>query len=198
MPAWMPLCNDAEILLEIAAAGKVTVIQVMGAQNLSNRFYRVHPRRNDRFLEGVRPAGSRSISEVDFTEFHFNRAPAVDAARRCRPDVSMHCARSCRRSGSRGCAGSAWQSADRAPWLLWLRQEGARMQTGPLGADPLMVTRDMLEQLKPDDGLHHRDPGNRCGPLRGHAGKCGLAQCRHRLPNWRSGRRRMRRSQSAL
>jgi hypothetical protein len=43
-----------------------------GAQNLSNRLYTVHPRRNDRFL---RASGIlRTIyRDVDFTEFHFTR-----------------------------------------------------------------------------------------------------------------------------
>ena len=63
--------NDADIL---AAAGsaQVVVVQLPPAQNMSNRFYRVHPRRNDRFLEGS--AMLRAIyPDVDLTEFHFTR-----------------------------------------------------------------------------------------------------------------------------
>ena len=41
--------NDPEIL-RIASKADVTVLQVVGAANLTNRFYTVHPRRNDRFL----------------------------------------------------------------------------------------------------------------------------------------------------
>ena len=41
--------HEAEVL-SLAAAAEITVIQLMGAQNMSNRLYRVHPRRNDRFL----------------------------------------------------------------------------------------------------------------------------------------------------
>ena len=33
------------------AVARLTVLQVTGAQNMSNRFYSVHPRRNDRFLK---------------------------------------------------------------------------------------------------------------------------------------------------
>ncbi|MEM9309546.1 MAG: DUF6473 family protein [Pseudomonadota bacterium] len=48
------------------------VVQVVGAQNLSNRFFTVHPRRNDRFVTAS--SELRSIyPEVDFSEFHFNR-----------------------------------------------------------------------------------------------------------------------------
>lgn len=46
------------------------VIQVMGASNLSNRFYKVHPRRNDRFI--APSAALRALyPEVDFTEIAF-------------------------------------------------------------------------------------------------------------------------------
>ncbi|MEQ3624477.1 MAG: DUF6473 family protein [Celeribacter sp.] len=59
-------------LVDAAARATVTVVQVMGAQNMSNRFYAVHPRRNDRFL---RPSAMMQalFPEVDFTEFHFTR-----------------------------------------------------------------------------------------------------------------------------
>lgn len=59
-------------VMEIAAGAAVTVVQILGAQNLSNRYYSVHPRRNDRFLGAT--AALRSIfRDVDFTEFHFTR-----------------------------------------------------------------------------------------------------------------------------
>ncbi len=63
--------NDPAVM-EIVALAEAKVLQVMGAQNLSNRYYSVHPRRNDRFLR----ASDRLQSlypEVDFTEFHFVR-----------------------------------------------------------------------------------------------------------------------------
>ena len=59
-------------VLEVAAAATVTIVQVLGAQNLSNRFYTVHPRRNDRFL-GATPQLRAIFRDVDFTEFHFTR-----------------------------------------------------------------------------------------------------------------------------
>ena len=65
------LLNDPEILFA-ASRACVTVLQVPGAQNMSNRFYKVHPRRNDRFVEAS--AMLRTMfTEVDFTEFHFTR-----------------------------------------------------------------------------------------------------------------------------
>ncbi|MDB5658808.1 MAG: hypothetical protein JWS10_1423 [Cypionkella sp.] len=57
---------------EIAAKATVTVVQILGAQNLSNRYYAVHPRRNDRFL-GATPLLRAIFPRVDFTEFNFTR-----------------------------------------------------------------------------------------------------------------------------
>ncbi len=56
----------------IAAQACVTVVQLLGAQNLSNRYYAVHPRRNDRFL-GATPLLRAIFPKVDFTEFNFTR-----------------------------------------------------------------------------------------------------------------------------
>ena len=61
-----------ESLMEVMAGADLTVVQLMDAQNLSNRFYQVHPRRNDRFV-AAHPALSALYPEVDFTDFHFNK-----------------------------------------------------------------------------------------------------------------------------
>ncbi|MCK0150605.1 DUF6473 family protein [Marivita sp. S6314] len=63
--------NDAGAL-STAAGASVAIIQMSGCHNTSNRFYTVHPRRNDRFLK----ASSRLRAlypEMDFTEVHFTR-----------------------------------------------------------------------------------------------------------------------------
>lgn len=57
---------------KVAAQATVTVVQILGAQNLSNRYYAVHPRRNDRFL-GATPLLRAIYPRVDFTEFNFTR-----------------------------------------------------------------------------------------------------------------------------
>lgn len=59
-------------LLGVAREARLSVMQVLGAQNVSNRYYRVHPRRNDRFLQ-AQPALKTLFPEVDYTEFHFNK-----------------------------------------------------------------------------------------------------------------------------
>lgn len=59
-PSVMEICNNAEL----------TVVQLTGAQNMSNRFYSVHPRRNDRFLGGTSLLYT-VFQELDFTDVHF-------------------------------------------------------------------------------------------------------------------------------
>ena len=62
-----------------AAKSQITVLQVMGAQNMTNRFYSVHPRRNDRFVSASNLL--RTIyAEVDFADFHYNRHLVTELA----------------------------------------------------------------------------------------------------------------------
>ncbi len=63
--------NDST-LLDAANGAEATVLQIVGAHNLSNRLYSVHPRRNDRFLSAS-PVLKAIYPDVDFSEFHFTR-----------------------------------------------------------------------------------------------------------------------------
>ena len=56
----------------MASGADVTVLQLMGAHNMSNRFYTVHPRRNDRFLKPSTLLKA-IYRDVDFAEFNFNK-----------------------------------------------------------------------------------------------------------------------------
>lgn len=61
-----------EVLARCGRGAKLCVVQLVGAAELSNSFYYVHPRRNDRFL--TETARMRELyPEVDFTEFTFTR-----------------------------------------------------------------------------------------------------------------------------
>lgn len=67
-------------VIDLANKAEVAVLQLTGAQNLSNRFYKVHPRRNDRFVapsELLRAV----FPEVDFTTVHFTRHALQELAR---------------------------------------------------------------------------------------------------------------------
>jgi len=59
-------------LLDLARTASAVVLQVPCAMNLSNPYYDVHPRRNDRFVSASARL-RRLYPEVDFTEFHFTR-----------------------------------------------------------------------------------------------------------------------------
>ncbi|RVT82309.1 hypothetical protein DXV76_17710 [Rhodobacteraceae bacterium CCMM004] len=63
--------NDPTVL-SMAAGASARILQVPGAHTLSNRFYSVHPRRNDRLI-GPSAMLRAVYPEVDFTEFHFVR-----------------------------------------------------------------------------------------------------------------------------
>lgn len=59
-------------VLEAARGAQVTVVEVLSAANMSNRFYSVHPRRNDRFLHAL-PDLKQLYYDVDFTQFAFTQ-----------------------------------------------------------------------------------------------------------------------------
>ncbi|CUH67888.1 hypothetical protein TG4357_03264 [Thalassovita gelatinovora] len=57
-------------VISLARNAQMVVLQVMGPQFMSNRFYSVHPRRNDRFIKANAPL-KRLYPSIDFTEFTF-------------------------------------------------------------------------------------------------------------------------------
>ncbi len=59
-------------VLDVAAGAEVAVVQITGAEALSNPYYSVHSRRNDRFLTAT-PALRALFPEVDFADIHFTR-----------------------------------------------------------------------------------------------------------------------------
>lgn len=71
-------------VMGLASDAVAAVVQIMGAQNLTNRYYTVHPRRNDRFVAAT-PLLRAMFRDVDFTEFHFTRH-LLFALRRCSVD----------------------------------------------------------------------------------------------------------------
>ncbi|MDP5334807.1 MAG: DUF6473 family protein [Paracoccaceae bacterium] len=148
--------NDATVM-EIANQSRVTVVQVMGAQNMSNRFYAVHPRRNDRFLNAS-GLMKQMFRDVDFTDFAFNRH-MLSSIRQLSPD---------RYRMIREELKQAWlarmrhllQGIGGRTVLLWfadheplcgdpLDQDLGQAQGDDLGRDPLFVDRSMIEDLRP-------------------------------------------------
>lgn len=135
--------KDPEVL-RIASGAEMTVLQVLGAQNLSNRFFRVHPRRNDRFLEPS-PLLSAIYREVDFTEFSFTRH-MLGRLHMLSPDRFQTVQEELR---------AAWIGRMRllldtigsGTVLVWLRM-GQADAPCDLGPEPLLVTEDMVTGLR--------------------------------------------------
>ncbi|AVO38419.1 DUF6473 family protein [Pukyongiella litopenaei] len=126
-------------LLAVARGAERRVLQVPGLAGLSNRFYRVHPRRNDRFLQPTQ-ALTDLYPEVDFTEFNYCNH-ALECLYRLSPQ---------RFAQIRGDLAHSWDLRIRAllhdlggdTLLMWLRPT-------PGQGDPVAVTADMVDALRP-------------------------------------------------
>ncbi len=140
MNAGIDLLLHDPALRNAQARAREVVLQLPGAANLSNRFFSVHPRRNDRFVKAS--TMMRTIyREVDFTEFTFTRhllvgLRQVSARRFAEVEAVLR---------------AAWVTRmremvarlDRKPLLLWLRYVAG----GRAGASPIPVTREMIDGL---------------------------------------------------
>ncbi|MFN3641611.1 MAG: DUF6473 family protein [Gemmobacter sp.] len=132
-------------LRDIAAGADLRIVQITGAANLSNPYYTVHPRRNDRFVMAT-PALRALFPEVDFTEFHFTRHLLLSLARRG-PERFAQVADALR---------ALW--VDRmamlldtigAPTiLLWLAPRPIPAE-GDLNTDPVLVDAAMVAAVRP-------------------------------------------------
>lgn len=140
------LMHDPAIVAATRNAAAV-VLQITGAQNLSNRLYGVHPRRNDRFIKTT--AMLRTIyRDVDFTEFHFTRhllshLQGISTERFGIVVAELRV---------------AWMARMRSllseiavpVHLLWLARHYPEDEgpSGILGPDPLFITPDMLAEVQ--------------------------------------------------
>lgn len=134
-------------ITEACEKARATVIQIMGAQNMSNRFYAVHPRRNDRFLRAS-TLMKTLFREVDFTEFHFTRH-MLQALKHRAPDKFAIVTDELK---------AAWVARMRMllkkieckTVLLWLTDDHVgRPAHDGLGPDPLLVDEEMVAAIRP-------------------------------------------------
>lgn len=139
--------NEPEVL-SFAGHAEATVIQIMGAQNISNRLYRVHPRRNDRFLS-VSALMKSIFHDVDFSEYNFTRHMLKGVSNQAVERFSF----------VREELKSAWSARMRAlltripgeKLLLWFADHPppTRLPKKSLGRDPLFVDSNMIDALRP-------------------------------------------------
>ena len=132
---------------EAVAAARVTVVQVLGAQNMSNRFYSVHPRRNDRFVKAS-PLLQTIYGEVEFAEYHFTKHLLTNLVTLSPERFEM----------VRQELQQAWIARMKLLLsqisgkiiLLWFAprspEQDEKMQE--FGADPMFVTRDMIDAVR--------------------------------------------------
>ncbi|WP_226782197.1 DUF6473 family protein [Oceaniglobus trochenteri] len=135
-----------ETVIEACRRARAVVLQVTGAQNLSNRFYSVHPRRNDRFVRAS-PMMRAVFPEVDFTEFHFT-GHMLDALARTSEARFALIRDELRRVWVQRMNLLMAQIA-RPVILLWMADRGPDDPAESAGdGAPMFVTRRMLRQLR--------------------------------------------------
>lgn len=135
-----------DTVLDVARRAESVVIQLVGAQNLSNRFYSVHPRRNDRFL-GASEALQALYPEVDFTEFSFTRHMLTTLETQC-PERFRQVAEAVQSRWSAQMDLLMTAAGDRVV-LLWLADAPPPQEATSLidGIDPLFVDTVMVARL---------------------------------------------------
>jgi hypothetical protein len=121
--------------------GRATVVQVVGAQNMTNRFYAVHPRRNDRFLRAS-PLMRSMFGEIDFTEYNFTRHMLRDLKDRA-PERFLLIETELRDAWVARMRNLLSQLGPRTI-LLWLGDHLPPGRLGGLGPQPLLVDSAMI------------------------------------------------------
>lgn len=135
-----------QMVMEACEAAAISVIQITGAQNMTNRFYKVHPRRNDRFVDATDQM-RKIFQTVDFTEFHFTRhmlttleLESPERFRIVRDEIRRTWVTKMNQISARL----------RKPILLFWLGDRSPDDAGDWIADgdPLFITREMLQSLR--------------------------------------------------
>lgn len=139
--------ND-QTLLDACNRARAVVIQVPGAQNMSNRLYAVHPRRNDRFLRASNLLKS-IYQDIDFTEINFTRHLLTQLEASSADNFEL-----VRQELHEAWVGRMKTLISRLSSkiiLLWMSdhsiQDGG--QQGINGTDPLFVDAKMMNEVRP-------------------------------------------------
>lgn len=133
-------------VVDLSRSARLSIVQLLGAPNMSNRFYAVHPRRNDRFLRASNLMRA-VFNDVDFTEFNFTRH-MLSTLQDYAPERYESLVAELR---------VAWVARMKAllekfegrKILLWLTEYRAPLGRDPLGSEPLLVTAEMVNEIAP-------------------------------------------------
>lgn len=138
-------------LLLASASARVTVIAVIGAHNMSNRFYSVHPHRNDRFVRASNMLKTL-FREVDFSEIHYTRhllstLRDADALKFRVVAEELKAAWTARMK-------SLLEMIEGRTVLLWMADHpppdrSASLEDNSLAHDPLFIDQEMMDELSP-------------------------------------------------
>ena len=134
--------------LDVAAEAHLAVVQLTGAQNMTNRYFTVHPRRNDRFIAAT-PLLRSLYREVDFTEIHFTRhlmqVLASKGADRFAPIAAELKLLWVQRMKA------VLQRLPQRRILLWIGDAAPpdTSECDGLGRSPWLIDRQMIAQLRP-------------------------------------------------
>ncbi len=148
MNAGVDVFAHEQTLLDAANGASLAILQIPGALNLSNRFYAVHPRRNDRFLRASNMLKT-IYREVDFTEYNFTRH-MLQALRDLSAEkftmVEMEL-----KEAWVGRMKSLVAKIETPLILLWLSERGINddCAKGIMGADPALVDKEMINEIRP-------------------------------------------------
>lgn len=138
------LARDS-VMEDIAQRAMATVLQISSPRNMSNRFYKVHPRRNDRFLKPS--TGLQALyRDVDFSQFNFTKHMLV-RLHQVSPDRFTTLVEELQR---------AWvsrmqevlQTLQGPTVLLWFSDHAPGASDDRFGSDPWFVTCEMVETVK--------------------------------------------------
>jgi len=140
---------NAPGLIDICSMAKVTVIQIMGAANMSNRFYTVDPRHNERFLRASKRL-KELYPDIDFSKFQLTSEILTELAQHGSERLQtvrqeLQCAWVARMR-------SLMSEIDGSKVLLWMADHAPYRagDGGTICRDPLFVDRAMLNAVKND------------------------------------------------
>ena len=136
---------------EICQGSVLNVVQVMGAQNMSNRFYTVHPRRNDRFVKAS-SVMKAIYPDVDFEQFTFTQQMLATLYRHSpeRFEIIQSELQMAWRARMKSFIGEIGTHT----LLFWFAEHlpsDAQLEDrpDPMNMEPLFVTRSMVDELRP-------------------------------------------------